>query len=318
MDELNTKRILITGSNGFLGQKLTDLLAGIDGHRLCCTSKGPNRNPNKSGYHFVQLDLLNRPEVESLLRDFQPTHIVHTAAVTGVEACQADPEYCKNLNVRAVSQLAQWCKQKDAHLTFLSTDFVFNGQQTAPYQESDPTSPCNLYGESKVEAEQAIRQSGCRSAILRTILVYGVIADKNRSNLVLWAKSKLQANQPIQVVSDQWRMPTWVDDLAKATWCAITRNAEGIYHISGSDRVSILEAVQTVAAHWKLDKELITPVQSAALGQATNRPRYTGFIIDKAKQDLDFQPTSFKTALSHIDEQIQLLWQTQPTAPQKS
>src|SRR5690606_39004587 len=113
-------------------------------------------------------------------------------------------------------------------------DFVFNGKQSTPYQENDRVSPCNLYGQSKIEAEHAVKQSGCRAAILRTILVYGVIADRSRSNLILWAKSKLELGEAIRVVSDQWRMPTWVDDLAKITLKVLEKQAEGLFHISGS------------------------------------------------------------------------------------
>lgn len=308
MDKLNEKRVLITGSNGQLGQKLADFLSSDGRISLCCTSKGVNRNPNLQDSVFVQLDLLDTQELDKLLLDFRPSHVIHTAAITSVEACQTDTDYCKQLNVDVVAQLAQWCAKEKAHLTFLSTDFVFDGEQPTPYQETDPVSPRNRYGQSKVEAEQVIQQSGCRAATLRTILVYGVIADQNRSNLVLWAKSKLETGQPIQVVSDQWRMPTWVDDLARATITAMHRDAEGIYHISSSELFSILDAVYAVATYWKLDQQLITPIPAERIGQATNRPRKTGFILHKAKRDLDFTPTSFGESLVQIDKQIDTLW----------
>lgn len=308
MDQLNHNRVLLTGSNGFLGQKVTDLLCADEKQTVCCTSRNPNRNPNRSGYTFVPLDLLDTPSLEKLILDFQPSHIIHTAALTSVEACQSDPDYCKRVNVAVVSQLADLCAKKDIHLTFLSTDFVFDGKQATPYQENDPVSPCNLYGQSKIEAEEAIKQSGCRAAILRTILVYGVLADRSRSNLVLWAKSKLEAGETIRVVSDQWRMPTWVDDLAKVTIKAMAQHANGLFHISGSESCSILEAVHTVADYWGFDKNLITPIAAEQIGQAENRPRKTGFILDKAKKELDFQPTPFLEALAQIDKQIDILW----------
>ena len=119
---------------------------------------------------------------------------------------------------------------------------------------------------AKLKRKKRSKQSGCRAAILRTILVYGVLADRSRSNLVLWAKSKLEAGETIRVVSDQWRMPTWVDDLAKVTIKAMTQHANGLFHISGSESCSILEAVHTVADYWGFDKNLITPIAAEQIG----------------------------------------------------
>jgi len=305
MDKLmNQKnRVLLTGSNGFLGQKFTDLVLQRKNIELCCTSNSENRNPNNIGYEFIKLDLLDFEGLERLIHRFQPTHIVHTAAMTSVEACEQDPDYCQELNVHVVSKIAALCKQEDIHLTFLSTDFVFDGEN-GPYDELSATNPRNAYGQSKLDAEQAVIESGCRATILRTILVYGIIADKNRSNLVLWAKSKLENKEAIKVVSDQWRMPTWVDDLAMACLLSIEKNAEGIYHISSDKMYTILEAVEELADYWNFDKSLISAISAAEIGQAENRPRKTGFILDKAKKDLGFTPTPFKTTLAAIEQQF--------------
>jgi len=309
MDKLMQKRVLITGSNGLLGQKLTDLLSRDQQQLLCCTSKNPNRNPNQNGYQFAQVDLLNRSEIESLLATFKPTHIIHTAAITSVEACEAQPDLCRKLNVDVVAWLADWCKKENSHLTFISTDFVFSGtEENYRYAENDTVAPVNAYGQSKVDAENAIHQSGCRAAILRTILVYGVIADRNRSNLVLWAKAQLEHKNTIRVVSDQWRMPTWVDDLAQATQSAASQDAQGIFHISGPEYMSILQIAELVAAYWNLDKQLIVPIHADDIGQRHNRPRSTGFTLEKAQQHLNFQPTPIQTAFEEIDAQIELLW----------
>lgn len=304
MDKLST-RILLTGSNGFLGQKLTDHLTERKDVELCCTSQSANRNPNSSGYTFVELDLRDGKQLEKLIHYFKPTHIIHTAALTSVEICEQDPEGCKALNVDVVAHLANICREDDIHLTFLSTDFVFDGQN-GPYDELAATNPCNAYGQSKLDAERVLLASGCRAAILRTILVYGIIADRGRSNLVLWAKGKLEAGEPIKVVSDQWRMPTFVDDLANACILAVERNAEGVFHISSEQMLSIKEAVEQVADYWQLDKTLISSITAKEIGQDKNRPQKTGFILDKAKQELGYQPTPFQASLSTIDQQLKL------------
>ncbi len=305
MDELNKteKRILLTGSNGFLGHKLTELILQKPGYSLCCTSQSPNRNPQQEGYRFEQVDLVDFEAIRQLVEDVKPSHIIHAAALTSVEVCESKPDLCQRLNVDASAYFANLCAEKDIHLTFLSTDFVFDGKN-GPYAEDDECRPCNAYGQSKWDAERLIEASGCRAAILRTILVYGVIADANRSNIVLWAKGKLENGEAIRAVSDQWRMPTWVDDLAAACLLALEKEAQGIYHISSETLYSIRELALLVAEHWHLDKSLLGEVSAAEIGQATNRPQKTGFILEKAKRELGFSPTSFTESLYTIDQQI--------------
>ncbi|WP_293904973.1 MULTISPECIES: SDR family oxidoreductase [unclassified Sphingobacterium] len=298
------KKVLVTGSNGFLGQKVVDLLAKNEHYDVIAISKGPNRNPNQVNYTFFQVDLSDRTK----LIDFLATHtldaIVHTAAMTSVEACEADKVACQLLNVDLVEYLASYCTAHQTQLIHLSTDFVFDGKKNAPYAETDLPNPQSEYGKSKYTSEQVLVQSNCHYAILRTILVYGINADPNRSNLVLWAKSKLSKNEPIKVVNDQWRMPTFVDDLAYACQLAIDRKAEGIFHISGSELMSISEAVDKIADYWKLDKGLISEISAASIGQAENRPRQTGFDLTKSKAELGYVPTSFIDSLAIIDQQF--------------
>ncbi|WP_343563584.1 SDR family oxidoreductase [Sphingobacterium sp.] len=297
------KKILVTGSNGFLGQKVVDLLAGNDRYEVTAISKGPNRNPNQIGYVFFQVDLLD----QSLLADFLSNHIfdaiIHTAAMTSVEACEADKSACQLINVDLVRTLADYCEKNKAQLVHLSTDFVFDGKKGTSYNELDKPNPQSEYGKSKYASEQVLAQSSCPYAILRTILVYGINADPNRSNLVLWAKGKLSQKEAIKVVNDQWRMPTFVDDLAHACQLAIERQAQGIFHISGAELMSINEAVYKIADYWQLDKSLISEISAASIGQADNRPRLTGFDLSKSKNELGYKPTAFVESLAIIDRQ---------------
>lgn len=297
-------RILITGSNGFLGQKIIEKIANRPDLNLLGISKTKNRNPFLPEGDFRQIDITDFKSLTDELEIFKPTHIIHTAAITSVEACEADKEKSKLVNVTTTEKIASYCKTSGCHLTFLSTDFVFDGIEGL-YKEEDATAPCNAYGHSKVEAEQRVIQSGCKFAVLRTILVYGVIADKNRSNLILWAKNKLSNSEQISVVNDQWRMPTWVDDLADACILAFEKDAQGIFHISSDQLYSILEIVHEAADFWKLDKTLITPVSAESIGQASNRPRKTGFILAKAKNELAFEPTPLIRTLEIMDEQLE-------------
>ncbi|MFD2742677.1 MULTISPECIES: SDR family oxidoreductase [Sphingobacterium] len=297
-------RILITGSNGFLGQKLVKRLAAESGNSLICTSGSADRISSDIPHKFLQVDFSDpKPLLEAIV-NFRPTHIIHTAAISSVDVCEKDPVQCQTVNVDIVSELATVSKKLDIHLTFLSTDFVFDGQN-GPYTETDATSACNAYGQSKIHAEKILRDSGCRHAILRTILVYGS-PNKGSSarNLVIWAKEALFKQENIRVVSDQWRMPTWVEDLVEACYLAAKKQANGIYHISGDKMMSVEEIVHEVADYWNLDHSLITPITAQEIGQNKNRPRKTGFVLDKAKRELGFTPTPFLKSLEKINEEL--------------
>lgn len=304
MNKLN-QTLLITGANGFLGQKLIEKLANTSPYHIIATSKSENRNFIRSGYTYIPCDFTDIDALQDLLNEVLPDKIIHTAALSSVDVCENNPALCHRVNVETAYQLAKYCAQHDKHLVHLSTDFVFDGKE-GPYQETDATKPCNAYGESKLASEQRLLTTACRGAILRTILVYGVHGDKRRSNLVLWAKAQLENNKTINVVRDQWRMPTFVDDLATACLRAMEKEATGIFHISGNEMMSILDVVHQVADFWRLDKSLINPINAQDIAQNTNRPKKTGFILDKAKEVLNFSPTQFIVSLQEIDKQIRV------------
>lgn len=301
-----TKKILVTGSNGLLGQKLTDLALSDSNIALVATSRGENRHPQKTGYLYVDLDILDSDRLRTVVDEHRPQTIIHTAAMTNVDACQHDPEGCRQLNIDAVATLVALCEEFGIHLVHLSTDFIFDGV-AGPYIEDDQPNPLSLYGQSKLDAEQIIRQSTCKWAVLRTILVYGVVADMSRSNIVLWAKGALEKGQPLNVVNDQWRMPTLAEDLAQACILAATKEAEGIFHVSGKDMFAIHELVASVADFWQLDKSLIREISSDTLSQAAQRPARTGFVLDKARSELGYEPHSFTDGLSIVNEQLRKL-----------
>lgn len=303
MSHPSTYRILVTGSNGLLGQKITDLALQQDQIELIATSRGENRHPVKGGYRYIDLDILDRHRLRAVIAAEQPHAIINTAAMTHVDVCEQDPEGCRKLNVEAVEWLVALSEELDIHLVHLSTDFIFDGE-AGPYAEDADPNPLSLYGRSKLDAERVIQHAACKWTILRTILVYGVVADMSRSNIVLWAKGALEKGQPLNVVNDQWRMPTLAEDLAQACILAVTKGAEGIFHISGPDFFAINELVASVADYWRLDKSLINEISSATLSQAAPRPRRTGCILEKARSILGYMPHSFAEGLALVDRQL--------------
>jgi len=297
------KTILTTGSNGLLGQKITEKILAEGRVKLIATSKGENRYPIKSGYEYAEMDILNESQVKEVIEKYNPDSIIHTAAMTNVDTAEADKELCHQLNVDAVQTLISLCEEKNIQLIHLSTDFVFDGAD-GPYKEEDAVNPLSYYGESKVLAEELLKNSKANWAILRTILVYGITNDMSRSNIVLWAKGALEKASPINVVNDQWRMPTLAEDLAEACILAVEKNAKGIYNVSGKDYMSIADLVRKVADYWGLDQSIITEISSESLNQTAKRPVRTGFVLDKTINDLGYAPHSFEEGLKIVDAQM--------------
>lgn len=297
------KTILVTGSNGLLGQKLIYGLKDRTDVALIATAKGGNRINSKSGYLYEQLDITDKHAIEKIFAAYQPDCIIHTAAMTNVDACELQQAECRKLNIDAVNDLANVCKKYNTHFIHLSTDFVFDGNN-GPYKEDDQPNPQSFYASSKLESEKIIQQIGIDWCIIRTIIIYGVVDDQQRSNVVLWTKNSLENKKTITVISDQFRAPTLAEDLAAACISAAIKRSIGIYHVSGKEIMSIIEIANKVADFFGLDKSYIKPVTTAELNQPAKRPLKTGFILDKAIRELNYQPHSFEEGLQMVAGQL--------------
>lgn len=297
------KKILVTGSNGLLGQKLTDAILNNPKFSLIATAKGVNRHPVKTGYSYEEMDITDENSIRNVVLKYQPDVIINTAAMTNVDVCEIQREECWLLNVTSVAHLINVCKAYSIQLIHLSTDFIFDGVD-GPYTEDATPHPLSYYGESKLAAEQLLTASGIHYTILRTIIVYGIVKDMSRSNIVLWAKSALEKGEPINVVNDQWRMPTLAEDLADICLLAAEKGAKGIYNASGKDMMNIVELVELVADYYGLDKSLINPITSDSLNQAAKRPAKTGFVLDKSVKELGYRPHSFEEGIRIMDKQM--------------
>ena len=298
------KTILITGSNGLLGQKLVDLLSKEENIRLIATAKGDNRLPNQEGYVYQSLDITDSQEVNEVFAAYKPQIVIHTAAMTNVDTCESDLEGCESLNVKAVEYIVEACEKQGSFLCHLSTDFIFDGAD-GPYDEEATPNPISIYGESKLKAEKIIQASSIRWAIARTVLVFGIVPDMSRTNIILWVKKSLEEGKQINVVTDQFRTPTLAEDLAIGCWLIAQKEAEGIFNISGEELLTPYEMAIQTAEYFHLPKELIKPADSSTFTQPAKRPPRTGFILDKAKRVLGYQPRSFNEGIALLAKQIQ-------------
>jgi dTDP-4-dehydrorhamnose reductase len=296
-------KVLITGSNGLLGQKLIDLYKNKTEYELIATARGNNRYANLEGYTYESLDITNENEVAEIIKKHKPNVLINTAAMTNVDACESDKEGCDQLNIDAVKYLVNACNENQVHLIHISTDFIFDGTH-GPLLETETPNPLSYYGLSKLKGEEEVINYAKSWAILRTVLVYGIVSDMSRSNIVLWAKGALESGKTINVVADQFRTPTLAEDLAMGCKLAADKNAQGIYNISGKDYISVFDLVYKVADFWKLDKTLLNMSTSEGIKQPAKRPPITGFILTKAINELGYNPHSFDEGLVLLNQQL--------------
>ncbi|MBS1506231.1 MAG: NAD(P)-dependent oxidoreductase [Bacteroidetes bacterium] len=295
-------KILVTGSNGLLGQKLVELIATKKEHHVIATAKSA-LVLNLPGIEFHALDITSQQDVVDVLTKTKPDVVINTAAMTQVDQCESEKEKCWLSNVTSVSYLVNACQRINTHLIHVSTDFIFDGTH-GPLDENEKPNPLSYYGKSKLEAEVIVQQSAMSWAILRTVLVYGVTKDMSRSNIVLWVKKSLEDGKSINVVNDQWRTPTLAEDLAMGCYLTATKKAKGIFNISGSEMMTPLDIALATAEYFKLDKSLVHQTDSTKFTQPAKRPAKTGFIIEKAKRELGYAPHSFREGLALLAQQI--------------
>lgn len=293
------EKILITGSNGLLGQKIVRQLIQRN-VPFVATSLGENRNPDCPQAFYSSMDITNAQEVNLVFQKHQPTTIIHTAAMTNVDQCEMDHAGCDKLNIQATQILWDAAKKIDAHFQLLSTDFVFDGKK-GNYTETDQPNPLSYYGNSKYKAEQILQQdSNTNWSIARTIIVYGKGNNLSRSNIVLWAKTALEKGEDLKIVADQFRAPTWADDLAWGCLEVIRRKKTGIFHLCGPVTFSIFELVERIAKYYDYSTKCLNQISSLSLNQPAKRPPKTGFDLTKSRNELGYNPKTIEETLDLI------------------
>jgi dTDP-4-dehydrorhamnose reductase len=297
-------RTLITGANGMLGQALVRRMTPA-GHDLDVLATARDDAPrfDEPPVNYARLDITEADGVRALLDDFHPDAVVNCAAMTQVDRCEEERAACRTVNTGAVETLAGACDEVGARLVQVSTDFVFDGEN-GPYDEDAVPNPVNFYGQAKLDGERAARRAE-RWAIARTVLVYGLPQDESRSNIVLWIQRALAGGEDVHVVTDQHRTPTYAPDLAAGVAQLVRSESEGVFHLAGPELLSVYNLARRVADAFDLDADLIHPTDSTSLDQPAKRPPRTGFVIEKARRALGYEPRPLDDALRDMRERLE-------------
>ena len=284
-------KIMILGANGFIGRRILKRLSPK--HQVMACSLHQDIMPEEN-YRFETIDILDYPALTALLNDFHPDVIINGSAYSAVDYCEQNQEEAYAMNVTVVKHLAEYSQVNSCRLIHLSTDFVFDGTSSKAYTETDIPNPVNYYGKTKQWSEEVIEQRCNNYAIVRVEVVYGKPLPQQHGNIVHLVKNRLENRQSIRVVSDQFRSPTWVEDIANAIEKLLSNQYQGIYHICGGETLSVADFAFRVAQYFHLDSSLIEAVTTEEVKEATPRPVSTPMSVEKALKEFDYQPSTLE------------------------
>jgi dTDP-4-dehydrorhamnose reductase len=263
--------VLLLGKDGMLGQ---DLLA-----------TAPPQFKVHSGTEVLgrRLDITNRDRVIAAIARARPECVVNAAGYTKVDEAERETDRAIAVNATAVGALGEECAAHGIRVVHFSTDYVFPGNGSTPYRESDPTSPINAYGLSKLRGEHALAASGARALVIRTQWLFG---RAGRSfPRTMWERAT--ANQPTRVVNDQVGRPTYSRDLAQWTWRLVERGIDGIIHAANAGTATWFDVAARIFARAGAP-DLLTPCTSAEYPTPAKRPAYS--VLDTTMLEREIGP----------------------------
>jgi len=285
-------RILVTGSTGQLGSEVLGAFSQ-SGHEIIA----PVRQ---------ELDFLNPDEVADRVRRLQPDWVINCAAYTQVDRAESEVEQAFVINRDSVAQLAGAVAGYGGNLLQVSTDFVFDGEQSRPYREEDDARPLGVYGRSKWEGEQAVRAVLPEAIVLRTAWVYGV----HGHNFVKTILRVASEGKPLRVVDDQVGSPTWARDIAGAIRALVQHRARGTYHYTNAGSTSwhgFASAILVGAeeAGFVLETTSVEAIPTSGYPTPARRPAYSVLDTGKIQSLLTAPSPHWRDSLNRMLKELQ-------------
>lgn len=281
--------LLVVGTNGLLGSNVV--------------SAGYRRNWDVSGtYHstrpdfdvpLAQFDLQDHDRFDGILDAHEPDVVVNCAAMTDVDGCETNPERAHVLNGEAPGGLAASCSARKLDFVHISTDYVFDGSERDPYEESAETNPIQEYGASKAAGERAVRNESNDALLARLSFVWGVHRSTgDLTGFPAWVRDQLASNETVPLFTDQRVTPTRAGQAAETLLELIERDATGLYHVACRSCVSPYEFGALLAEYSDGGPELLAEGSMEDVDREAARPSYTCLDVEKLETTLERpQPT---------------------------
>jgi dTDP-4-dehydrorhamnose reductase len=254
-------KVLLTGAGGQLGRAV---LEGFRRHELAARTR-------------AQLDVADAAAVEAALAETRPDAVLNAAAFTAVDAAEDDAAGAYRINEAGPRVLAEATARRGIALLHVSTDYVFDGEKGAPYVESDPTRPVQVYGASKLAGEEAVRRTNPRHWIARTAWLYGPVG----KNFALSIRAAAAREAKLRVVDDQWGSPTYAPHLAAALEHLLEGDAYGTHHLANAGVASRFELAAALLAALG-SRTPLEPIATSAWPTRARRPRNTALTSEHA------------------------------------
>ena len=287
-------KILVTGAGGLLGSRIVEL-ASERGHEVY----GLYLNHPPSMGFKIKMDITDFNGVEKLINQLKPHAIIHCAAITDVDLCERNRDLALKVNYEATKIIAKASEKIDAHMIYISTDYVFDGLK-GMYREEDKPNPINTYGLTKLLGETAVMENCNRSLIARASVIYGSKPAAGKVNFALWVMGKLKSGERVKALKDQYISPTLNTNLALMILDALEMNLTGIIHMSGATRVSRYEFAIQIARKFNLDEGLIEEAYMHEMSWVAKRPRDSSLNVSKASRMLNVKPMNLNEALEKL------------------
>lgn len=252
-------RILITGAGGQLGSALCEVF----GYETVIPKDLPDFD-------------LTRPTVEEEIIGSAPDLIIHAGAYTDVDGAEREPDLALAVNAKGTEQIVRAAVRLGARLIYISTDYVFDGEQRVPYREDDSPRPINRYGFSKWKGEQAVLASGARALVIRTAWLYGPVG----KNFVKSIMRAAQTEPILKVVNDQSGCPTYAWDLAAAVASLVGKDVEGVIHVTNRGQCTWYEFAQAIVREMGFCCSVV-PITTEQAGRPAKRPPYSVLSPDR-------------------------------------
>jgi len=279
-------KILITGGKGQLANELAE--------------KSPRNKYIIAAYDHYTLDITQPSLIENVFQTFHPDLVINTAAYTATDKAEQEQEMAFRVNRDGAKNIAQACSLAKIPLIHVSTDYVFAGNQEKPYREEDQTAPINIYGQSKWEGEQAVRENCEQHIILRVSGLFSSYGNNFVKKILRLAREK----KTLKMIADQITCPTYAGDIALTIWEIIDKQGAiqqaGTYHYCNNEPVSWYQFAFSILQHAAYTDIDIQPVPSAEFPTPALRPAYSVLDCSKISNTFNIQLHSWRPGLQHV------------------
>ena len=287
---MEKKKIVITGASGMFGTHLCRALSRS--HNVIGILH------RHSGYALpgVQVetaDIAKSDEIRKIIQDLAPDIVIHTASYTDVDGCELNPEKAFTVNSEGTKNVTLACRECEAKLVYISTDYVFDGEKSSPYTEVDSPNPINVYGKSKCSGEAYVTALLSKWYIVRTAGLFG----RGGKNFVDTILKLAQERDELRVVADQVGCPTFCENLADVLRRLILTGDYGIYHMTNNGYCSWYEFASEILKIMNHDSVRLTPITSEELNRPANRPRYSVLAKTRMEEVLGIKMPHWKVGL---------------------